>query len=135
MAVKAGFNGNFAITSGAYSTVDGEIFEWSFNMNNDEYDSTTFATSGDFHTFELGLATARGTARGYLPTAQKPFDDATDFTAGRSSGTLTLTSDSGETITITPCHFNNMRITVNKQQGLNAIEFDFVGTVSATATA
>lgn len=111
-----------------HESLGAQVFAFTMNIVNDEYDDTNFSTDDAGKSAYMGMYTARGSCQAFLDdTTMLP---ATEWAAGRSIAagvhtvTLTLTASTGRTY-IFLAAANNFGFTVNKQTGLNALTFDF----------
>lgn len=140
MAVITGHQGKFSMTSGApweelmdttTSVTVGHIFRFDLEVEQEEIECTQFdATLIDGREYFFGMATAKGSFEGAYGADQAfPFGD---LVPGTAQSTLLLTTETGKTITVT-ANLENIVLGVNRRTGLNSINADFVGQITAAA--
>lgn len=132
MSIATGVDGNVAFSSGDYSSwadTNAHIYEWSMTQSNDEYDSTVFASShGEGKTVEFGLWQATGSLRAFMDKVAVMDVSSTGLNAPlATASTLTLTFNSGNTHAF-PAHLFNIKVSVDRQSGLNILDCDFEST-------
>ena len=112
-------------------TLGGQVFAFTLNLVNDEFDDTNFDQSGDGKSAYMGMYTGSGSCQAFLDSVE--MTPEADWAAGRSITlvTLTLTASTGRTYSFL-ASANNFGWAVDKQTGLNARTFDFKsqGTIS-----
>lgn len=138
--LSIGNTGNLALAVGdAFSTIcDIEIFEWKMNASQERIESTTFTTTSIFRTWYMGVATVTVDIQGHYPSGVAyPYASVAagkGVTSATAADTLTLTSSTGDTITVRG-RINNPKIGVNRRTGLNSLTARFIGRITAAATA
>lgn len=135
-----GNTGNLALAAGdAFSTIcDIEIFEWKMNATQERIESTTFTSSSIYRSWYMGTATVTVDIQGHYPSGVA-FPTASvaagrGLTSATAADTLTLTSTTGETVTVRG-RINNPKIGVNRRTGLNSLTAKFIGRITGSATA
>ena len=138
-ALIHGSTGTVAFTDAGAGTIHedlgGQVFAFTLNLVNDEFDNTMFATTGEGRSAYMGMYTGRGSCQAFMDKVTMVPE--TDWAAGRSFAagvhtvTLTLTASTGRTYAFLAAA-NNFGFAVDKQTGLNALTFDFTsqGTIT-----
>ena len=135
MAVIHGSTGSAVFSDGGAGTLYEElfnVFRWSANIVNDEYDDTDFETGHEGKSAYMGMYTVRGSCTAFLDGTEGVQSES--WAAGRAAVALVLTSSTGRAITLN-AKADNFGHLVNKGTGLNALTFDFVGEGDITSFA
>lgn len=121
-------NAVFSLGTGSlYEELHAHVYAFDFTITNDEYDASTFATSSAGKEYAMGMVTIEGHCRAFLDALTHIA--AASFAAGREAATvkatLTLTAKTGRTFAF-KANVENPAVGVNKNTGLNTLDFDFV---------
>lgn len=140
MAVTFGNTGAIDLGAGAGEigpVAEVHVFEWVLNITQPVDDSSEFTTNANQRTHELGLYSATGTARGFLPVTSFGVAQDAAFNANRASVSCTFTTnDPGLTNQIVSGNFHiiSTNLRVNKQTGLSEISVELLSDGDLTFT-
>ena len=128
----SGVGGNLALGgSDPWTTVaDIEVYDWTLSVNPEKIESTTFADTGIYRKWYHGEPEVTVDFNGHWPNGVAyPIASVAE---GIAASTLTLTTESGKTITIVGM-VRNIKLGVNRHTGLNSMSASFIGRITVTA--
>jgi hypothetical protein len=127
--VRHGDQGNAVITSGSFAAFLVQVTKWELDWPNDYYKTNVFGDGVKGDTFFRGMYSPKGTIEGFCQGID--LGDAHDPGASVSA-ILTLTERTNNTL-VGSAHLN-IRITVDRQTGLNKYVATFTGHGAWTET-